>query len=79
MRQLREEKKSLKNEIQNEKNHVEKEKLKAKYREIQDKITDCTVNEKTNEITRKFEKITNDKSKTLYWQGRRQAICDSTP
>ena len=78
MRQLREQKKSLKNEIQNEKNQEEKEKLKAKYREIQDRITDCTVNEKTNEITRKFEKITNDKSKTLYWQASRQACRDPT-
>ena len=78
MKHLKEQKKSLKNEIQSEKNHDEKEKLKTKYREIQDKLLDCTVSQKTDEITRKFETLMEDKSRTLYWQATRQASRDPT-
>ena len=46
MKSLQQQKKSLKDEIQSEKNQEEKQRLLTKYKEIQEKATECKVNEK---------------------------------
>ena len=78
MKMLQQQKKSLKSEIQNEKNQEERKKLITRYKQVQERLTECTVNEKTNEITRKFEKMVNDHSKKLYWGANRKAQRDAT-
>ena len=78
MKLLQQRKKALKDEIQNEKDKEEKDKLIADYKSIQEKLTECMVEVRTNAITMKFEKIVNDKSMRLYWDEKRRVNRDLT-
>ena len=71
-------KKKMKNEIQEEKNEDAKLELIQEYKNIQEILTEHRVRQKTAEITAKFEKIVNDKSRISLWDEKRRMTKNHT-
>ena len=70
---LRKLKGPLKKEIQTERNENEKEKLIDQYKNLQDEIKKLIVEERTEKIRQKFNRIIADKSRTTFWKEKRAA------
>ena len=71
MKYLMKMKKELKDKIQYEKDESTKQDLILKYKSTQEMLIESRVQAKTAEITAKFEKVINDKSKKSFWDLKR--------
>ena len=70
---LRKQKGPLKKEIQTERNEMEKQMLIDQYKNLQDEIRKLIVEERTEKIRQKFNKIIADKTRTTFWKEKRAA------
>ena len=69
---LKKKKRMMKDEIQEEKDAILRQSKIEEYKGLQDQIRDIMTKEKAEIITKKFEKITEDKSRNAFWGEKRR-------
>ena len=73
VKDLQEEKRNIKKQAQKEKKGPEKDALIDEYKSIQEKIHAQIITERTEMISKRFEKIIGDKSRKEFWEAKRKA------
>ena len=78
IKNLQQQKKILKKQIQAEKDKIQRDVLISNYKDIQHKILNEMTQEKVEELSEKIEKITADSSKNALWGIKRHFSRDPT-